>query len=147
MSTVIRRASGQDAPRLAELAAEHADYERTRARPDASALAAALGALPTRLSVWLAEEGGSTVGYAAVTEDFSTWRARSFLYLDCLFVRTAHRGRGIGADLFRHVLVHARERGIATLEWQTPSWNEDAIRFYERMGGAHSLKERFSLDL
>jgi len=143
----IRRAAGSDASALAELAAEHADYERSSAHPDARALGAAIDMGAARLWAWLAEEGGYPVAYAAVTEDFSTWRAEAFLHLDCLFVRATHRGRGIGATLFRQALSHARERGIATLEWQTPSWNEDAIRFYERLGGKHSLKARFSLSL
>lgn len=147
MPAVIRRASGPDAVTVAGLAAEHADYERSSARPDVHALAAALDAASPRLRVWIAEAGGYLVGYAAVTEDFSTWRAQAFLHLDCLFVRAAHRGCGIGAELFRQVRSHAHERGIAALEWQTPSWNADAIRFYERMGGAHALKARFTLNL
>lgn len=147
MSALIRRASGPDGSVLAELASEHADYEQSSARPDARMLAAVLDAGSPRLWAWLAEEDGYPVGYAAVTEDFSTWQARTFLHLDCLFVRAAHRGRGIGAALFRQALSHARQRGVAILEWQTPSWNEDAIRFYERLGGKHALKARFSLDL
>ena len=101
MPVIIRHAVGADAPPLTELVAQHADYERSRALPDAHALAAALDAVPPRLWVWIAEEGGSLVGYAAVTEDFSTWRAQPYLHLDCLFVRAGYRGRGIGADLFR----------------------------------------------
>lgn len=147
MPAVIRRASGPDAATVAGLVAEHADYERSSARPDVRVLAAALDAAPPRLLVWIAEAGGYPVGYAALTEDFSTWRAQAFLHLDCLFVRASHRGRGLGAELFRQVRSHAHECGIAALEWQTPSWNVDAIRFYERMGGTHTLKARFSLNL
>lgn len=147
MPVVIRRAWGPDAPAVAGLAAEHADYERSSAQPDVHALAAALDASPPRLLAWIAEAGGDTVGYAALTEDFSTWRAQVFLHLDCLFVRAAHRGHGIGAGLFRQVRSHAHERDIAAVEWQTPSWNADAIRFYERMGGPHTLKARFCLNL
>lgn len=147
MPVVIRRALGSDAPVIAALAAEHADYERSVARPDVHALAAALDAAPPRLRVWIAEADGYPVGYAAATEDFSTWRAEGFLHLDCLFVRAAHRGHGLGAGLFRRVRSHAHECGIAALEWQTPTWNADAIRFYERMGGAHTLKARFTLNV
>jgi GNAT superfamily N-acetyltransferase len=146
MSIVIRRASGSDASSIAELAAEHAAYERSQARPDPLTLAAALDGLPTRLLVWIAGQGDHPVGYAAVTEDFSTWRARPFLHLDCLFVRAEYRGRGVGAELFRQAVHHAKERGITPLEWQTPAWNHDAIRFYERMGGKHAMKVRFTLE-
>ena len=141
----IRRATGRDARLIAEFIAEHAQYERSEARPDPRQLAAALDGLPPRLQVWLAEDGGETLGYAAVTEDFSTWRAAPFLHLDCLFVRERHRNRGAGAALFREAERHARERGLQRLEWQTPQWNRDAIRFYERMGGLCEVKARFSL--
>jgi GNAT superfamily N-acetyltransferase len=143
MTPVIRRVSGADAPALAALVAEHAGYERSEARPEVMRLSQALGA--GRLTAWMAEAEGEPAGYAAVTEDFSTWRAEPFLHLDCLYVRERYRGRGLGAALFRQAERHARDRGIACLEWQTPSWNADAIRFYQRLGGSHVLKARFIL--
>lgn len=69
------------------------------------------------------------------------------MHLGCLYVRAPHGDQGLGAELFRQVRSHAHECGIEALEWQTPSWNADAIRFYERMGGTHSLKARFGLNL
>lgn len=146
MAIVIRRASGRDAPVIAELTAEHAAYERSQARPDTRDLAAALDGPPARLLVWIAGQGDHPVGYAAVTEDFSSWRARPFLHLDFLFVRAEHRGCGVGAELFQQAVRYAKERGITPLEWQTPTWNQDAIRFYERMGGKHAVKARFTLE-
>lgn len=143
MAPVIRRVSGADMPALAGLVAEHAEYERCEARPDLARLSAALG--DGRLTAWIAEAEGEPAGYAAVTEDFSTWRAEPFLNLDCLFVRERYRNRGLGAALFREAERHARGCGITCLEWQTPSWNADAIRFYERLGGNYVLKARFCL--
>jgi GNAT superfamily N-acetyltransferase len=142
----IRRATSHDAEQIAALVAEHAEYERGEARPEPQALAQALQGSPARIVAWIVEQAGEPLGYAAVTEDFSTWRARPFLHLDCLFVRAQYRGRGIGADLFREAQRHAREQGLVTLEWQTPHWNGDAIRFYERMGGRYAVKARFTLD-
>ncbi|HEY1773699.1 MAG TPA: GNAT family N-acetyltransferase [Gammaproteobacteria bacterium] len=143
MAPVIRRVSGDDAPALAGLVAEHAGYERSEARPEVTRLSQALSA--GRLTAWMAEADGEPVGYAAVTEDFSTWRSEPFLHLDCLFVRERYRGRGLGAALFRQAERHARESGVSCLEWQTPSWNADAIRFYERLGARYALKARFIL--
>ena len=125
------------------LIAEHAEYEHSKAQPDIAELAKALDG--NRLLAWIAESGSEPLGYAAVTEDFSTWRAEPFLHLDCLFVREPHRGRGVGADLFRQVQRHAKERGVQSLEWQTPLWNDGAIRFYGRMGGLYAMKARFAL--
>jgi GNAT superfamily N-acetyltransferase len=41
----------------------------------------------------------------------------------------------------------AREDGCFELQWQTPSWNEGAIRFYQRLGARSTSKERFTLPL
>jgi GNAT superfamily N-acetyltransferase len=141
----IRQATGRDVRVIVKLAAEHAEYERTRAQPDDRSLAAALDGMPPRLRVWLAEDGRDPLGYAAVTEDFSTWRAEPFLHLDCLYVREMHRHRGVGSALFRQVERYAHAQGVRTLEWQTPLWNKDALLFYERMGGHSSIKARFSM--
>ena len=33
--------------------------------------------------------------------------------------------------------------GCATVEWQTPIWNAEATRFYERLGAISRFKARF----
>jgi len=37
----------------------------------------------------------------------------------------------------------ARSLGCDFIEWQTPSWNSDAIRFYDRVGAFGALKMRY----
>jgi ribosomal protein S18 acetylase RimI-like enzyme len=56
------------------------------------------------------------------------------LYLEDLFVRPAHRGRGIGTALLRHLARIAVERGCGRFVWQVLDWNEPSIRFYESLG-------------
>lgn len=45
------------------------------------------------------------------------------------------------------VISHARTAGYSSLEWQTPAWNEHAIRFYSRTGAAAQDKRRFTLEV
>ena len=96
---------------------------------------------------WVAESEHSLSGYATATIDFSTWRAAPFMHLDCLFVRGAHRGQGVGRRLMQAVIEKARVRGIQELQWQTPDWNTDADRFYRRIGAIARAKLRYSLQL
>jgi GNAT superfamily N-acetyltransferase len=145
MSVDVRRALPADAGCLLPLIREHAAFERGEATVTAATLGAALAGDSPALRAWLADTAGTPVGYAAATMDFSTWVGRPYLHLDCLFVAATHRGAGIGARLLAVTRAYARSEGVPELQWQPPSWNEDAIRFYLRQGATAASKQRFSM--
>ncbi len=146
-SLCIRPATGADAEAMLPLIRSHAAYEHGRASVGAAALRSALDSSPTVLAAWIAVEGSELIGYASATVDFSTWTGQPFLYLDCLFVQDRCRGLGVGARLLSAVRAHALERELAEIQWQTPAWNEDAIRFYRREGASFLPKARFFLSI
>ena len=74
------------------------------------------------------------VAFALFFHNFSTFLGRRGLYLEDLYVRPAHRGSGIGRALLEHLGALAVERGCGRFEWSVLDWNENAIRFYEKMG-------------
>ena len=143
----VRPAAAADTPALATLCAAHAAYEGIPHDADghAARLADALDA--GRLRAWLGWLDGAAVGYASATPDFATLTARPFLHLDCLYLRPAVRGQGLGADLLASVTACAHELGCSQLQWQTPVWNADAIRFYDRLGATRLEKPRYTLAL
>ena len=143
---VIRSAGGDDLPALLPLCVEHAAYERIGHALDrgSEALAAALDASPPRVHAWLAWHGGEAIGYATATIDFSTLDAAPFLHMDCLYVRAAWRGFGIGERLFDTLAAFADASACASMQWQTPAWNERAARFYGRLGATELPKRRFT---
>ncbi|MCW6509554.1 GNAT family N-acetyltransferase [Lichenifustis flavocetrariae] len=145
MNHPARVASLSDAPALLDLVREHAAFERGMASLSLSDLGTILSAAspPTRLLV--AESDGTLIGYAAVTFDFSLWRASRYGHLDCLFVASSARGRGAGRKLFEAAAGFARAEGADWLEWQTPAWNSEAISFYQRAGALQATKERFAM--
>jgi len=100
-----------------------------------------------RLYLFVARIAGNPIGYATMTRDVSTWGAAEYAHLDCLFVTDGQRDAGIGLLLIDAVRGHARSLGIRELQWQTPPWNEGAIRFYTRLGARQETKERFALSL
>ncbi|MGW1811672.1 N-acetyltransferase family protein [Streptomyces sp. NPDC002078] len=148
---LVRHADRADLPRVAELAAQHADYER--AAPPVEDLAARLAGLlfgtpAPRLRCLVAEApDGEIVGYATCAPELSTWDGREYLHMDCLFLAPGHRGLGLGPLLVDAVVAEARRLGLAQVQWQTPAWNEGAVRFYDRLGARAQQKLRYSLSV
>jgi GNAT superfamily N-acetyltransferase len=66
--------------------------------------------------------------------NFSTFLAKPGLYLEDLYVQPAHRGARLGARMLTRLAQIAVERGYGRFEWCVLDWNENAIRFYEKMG-------------
>ncbi|SNX62555.1 ribosomal protein S18 acetylase RimI-like enzyme [Streptomyces sp. TLI_55] len=148
--TDVRRARAGDLPELVALIAEHAVYEK--AEPPGEGLAGRLepllfGSPEPRLIGLVAElgEGGPLVGYATCSAEVSTWDGAEYLHMDCLFLRDGHRGLGIGESLMDAVRGEARRLGLGHVQWQTPVWNDGAIRFYTRIGATSKDKRRFFL--
>lgn len=147
----VRHAERADLKRVAELAAQHAEYER--AAPPADDLPVRLAALlfdapAPRLRCLVAElPGGELVGYATCAPELSTWEGREYLHMDCLFLAPGHRGLGLGPLLVDAVAAEARALGLTEVQWQTPPWNEGAIRFYDRLGARAKEKVRYSLSV
>jgi GNAT superfamily N-acetyltransferase len=82
----------------------------------------------------VAERGGEVVAFALFFTNFSTFLAQPGLYLEDLYVKPEHRGAGIGEALLGKLAAIAVERDYGRFEWSVLDWNENAIRFYERMG-------------
>lgn len=144
---VVRRVRRDDLDTLVALCGEHALYEKTSHDPagKAEALSRALFSTPPRLHAWVVESAGELIGYATATLEFSTWQAGEFLHMDCLFVRIGRRGGGAGAELLQAVRDFAGRVGCTEIQWQTPEWNVDAMRFYRRFGAVDKAKRRFFL--
>lgn len=82
----------------------------------------------------VAEVDGAVVGFALYFTNFSTFLGQPGLYLEDLYVQPSQRGRGVGRALLRRLGAIAVARGCGRFEWSVLDWNENAIRFYEKMG-------------
>ncbi len=82
----------------------------------------------------VAEVQGQVVAFALFFTNFSTFLAQPGLYLEDLYVQPEHRGSGIGEAMLTRLATLALERGCGRFEWSVLDWNENAIRFYRRMG-------------
>jgi GNAT superfamily N-acetyltransferase len=146
---LVRHAERADLPAVAELAARHAEYEQAAPPPAdlPTRLAALLFDAPApRLRCLVAQlPDGELVGYATCAPELSTWEGREYLHMDCLFLLPGHRGLGLGALLMDAVTAEARALGLDEVQWQTPTWNDGAMRFYDRLGARARQKVRYSL--
>ena len=84
--------------------------------------------------VVFALEEGREVGFALFFHNFSTFLGRSGVYLEDLYVRPEHRGKGYGKALLKRLARIALERGCGRLEWWCLNWNRPSIDFYLSMG-------------
>lgn len=147
----IRPLATDDVDRLVVLCAEHAAYEGVAVDPetwDAEGKATRLRDMAlgqsSRLKIWLLDDENTSVGFASFALEASTWEADEYLHLDCLYLCPEARGHGWGRRLLQHGVDEARRLGLREIQWQTPIWNEDAIRFYRRLGATEKEKLRFS---
>ena len=132
----LRPPRGEDAATIAALIRELAAYERLEHEVEGTPAdfeRHLFGPEPVA-AVILAEVAGEPVGFALYFANFSTFRARPGVYLEDLFVRPAHRGRGIGRALIAAVAQVAVARGAGRLEWAVLNWNTPAIDFYRTLG-------------
>ena len=134
----IDAAAPADVPLVLELIRELADYERMADQvvaTEADIERALFGARPCAEAV-IARQGGEAAGFALFFQSFSTFVGRPGLYLEDLYVRPAHRGRGLGRRLLAHLAAVAVARGCWRFEWSVLDWNELAIASYRRAGAA-----------
>jgi GNAT superfamily N-acetyltransferase len=136
MTTTLRSATANDVPLIRELIEGLADYERLRHECHATdgLLLASLFGERAYAEVVIAESNGVAAGFALFFHNYSTFLARPGIYLEDLFVRPEHRGRGVGKALLQHLATLAVSRGCGRLEWAVLDWNTDAIGFYEKLG-------------
>lgn len=132
----LRLAKPEDAPVIlgfvkALAAFEHLEDEVEATEAD---FTTALFGTPARAEALLAEVAGVPAGFALWFYNFSTFRGRHGLYVEDIYVDPAHRGSGIGRQIFRFLARHAISQGCARMDWDVLNWNSAAIGFYRSIG-------------
>ena len=136
MSLAIRPAGKGEAALVFGFIVELAEYEKLRSevRATVADIDRLLFSDAPRAFALIAEWNGAPCGFALYFYSFSTFRGRHGIYLEDLFVRESHRGKGIGKALLGHLAALAQKEDCARLEWQVLDWNAPSIAFYESLG-------------
>lgn len=87
-----------------------------------------------KAEVIFAVENGEKVGFALFFHNFSTFLGRAGIYLEDLYVKPEHRGKGFGKALLTELARIAVKRGCGRLEWWCLDRNKPSIDFYRSMG-------------
>lgn len=132
---VFRTAERQDVPLILQFIKDLAEYEHMLDEVVAD---------EATLEEWLFDkqkaevifvlEDGVEVGFALFFHNFSTFLGRAGIYLEDLFVKPEHRGKGYGKALLKKLASIAVERGCGRLEWWCLDWNTPSINFYLSLG-------------
>jgi ribosomal protein S18 acetylase RimI-like enzyme len=132
----IREANSNDIPSIMELILLKAEFdgcpESVTATPEK--LENTLFTQKPIEFVLLAEIEKKAIGFATYHFIYSTFLARSGIWLDDLYVKAEYRGKGIGEELIKHLWEIARESDCGRIDWTVAVNNARGIKFYERMG-------------
>jgi GNAT superfamily N-acetyltransferase len=136
MMLTIRPARAEDSALILSLIRELAEFEKMlhEVKATEETIRESLfgpGAVP---EVLIAEVGGKGVAFALFFSSYSTFLAKPGIYLEDLYVQPSFRSAGIGLALLRAIARLALERGCGRFEWSVLDWNENALRFYRRLG-------------
>jgi diamine N-acetyltransferase len=133
---LLREARPDDAALVLSFVRALAEYEKLTDEvvTDEVRIARALFGENPRVFCDIAEWDGAPAGFAMWFYNFSTFHGRHGIYLEDLFVRPDHRGRGIGKALLANLAKRAIAQDCARVEWSVLDWNAPSIAFYKSLG-------------
>jgi GNAT superfamily N-acetyltransferase len=135
-SCEVRPIQRHELPALLELIRELAAFEHMsdEVHVGEAELAALLFAPQPKVWTLLAWQENQAMGYAMLSEHFSSFAGRFGMYLEDIYVRPEQRGGGVGRTLLAHVARLAQTLGHERLDFQVLDWNTKAQGFYESLG-------------
>ena len=89
---------------------------------------------PSTGLVWLAEDGPEAFAYVVLTVGYSLEYRGADAFVDELFVRSSHRGRGVGRAALEVVEAECRRRGVRALHLEVELDKPEAFGLYRRFG-------------
>src|SRR6476469_3570161 len=136
MSLTIRRVRAGEAGLVLDFIRELAEYEKLSHEVEATEadIADALFGDRPQLYCAIAEWYGDAVGVVVWFSNFSTCSGRHGIYLEDLYVRPSHRGKGLCKALLVYLARECVDNGWSRLQWAVLDWNAPSIAFYKSLG-------------
>jgi GNAT superfamily N-acetyltransferase len=133
---IIREATIHDAELLLTFIKELAIYEKAEHEVHATVgtIKTTMFCENTHVHGLICEQNGVAIGSAIYFYNYSTWLAKSGLYLEDLYVTPEHRGIGAGLKLLKTMAKIAVDKDCARFEWCCLDWNKPSRDFYQAIG-------------
>ena len=95
----------------------------------------------------IARHDGAPAGSLLVTPEWSDWRNADYWWIQSVYVRPEHRGKGIYKALHRRIEDLARKsEGVCGLRLYVDTDNSTAKTVYEKLGLAPSRYDMYEID-
>lgn len=144
----IRPATLDDLPALVDL--QDAFYRESEFALDRPRAAEAFRQLVSDASlgrVWVATDAGAPVGYIVLTLGYSLEYGGRDAFVDDLFIRESHRGRGLGRRALAALLDAARALGVRAVHLEVARDNVAAKALYATFGFADNDRQLLTASL
>jgi len=87
------------------------------------------------INALIIKEKDVSIGFATYYFGYSSWSGKH-LYLDDIYIETAHRGNGLGHKIMDKLESIARSNNCKSMRWLVSNWNKSAIAFYKKRGAS-----------
>ena len=142
MKITIKKVDKTNFPSFIALVKELAKYEKL-APPDNAAVKRlkkdSISSRP-KIESYLAYVNEKPIGYMILLMTYSSFLAKSTLYIEDIFILKEYRQKGIGQEMFDFIKKVAKQRKCGRIEWTVLKWNKPAIKFYNK-NKAELMKE------
>lgn len=82
------------------------------------------------------------VCYVIYFNAYSSYLGKHSIYIEDIYIKPEYRKMGFGKVIMSFMANIALNEGCSRLDWTCLDWNENAIEFYQHLGGTH-LKNRY----
>jgi GNAT superfamily N-acetyltransferase len=133
---VIRAAVAADSAILLKFIVDLAIYEKAEHEVLATedTIRSSMFGENSQVNGLICELDGVAIGSAIYFYNYSTWLAKSGLYLEDLYVAPEYRGKGAGLALLKAMAKIAVDKDCARFEWSCLDWNTPSREFYASIG-------------
>jgi len=133
---IVRTATADDSGTLFKFIKDLASYEKAEHEVLATeqSIKDSIFNENSHVFALICELDGVAIGSAIYFFNYSTWLAKSGLYLEDLYVMPEYRGIGGGVKLLKAMAKIAEQKDCARFEWSCLDWNTPSREFYHSLG-------------
>ncbi len=96
-----------------------------------------------KIRAYIVNADNQAAAYLIYFYTYSSYQGTMNMYIEDIFVQEAYRGFGLGKKLMSFAAKEAVRQGCRRLDWTCVKENENAIEFYNHLGGKYMDERMF----